>query len=348
MIRICGSLAKAGYNVILVGVQFNSSIPLQNQDFGQKRLNCVFTKGRAFYIEFNIRLFFFLLFKKMDCICAIDLDTILPCYIISYLKKIPRVYDAHELFCEMKEVVTRPNIYSFWKRIEKFSVPKFQHGYTVNEPIAEEFKKMYSVRYSVVRNFPFLEPLIIPGKNEKYILYQGAVNEGRSFETLIPAMTEVNSKLLICGDGNFMQQVKRLVIENNLEGKVIFKGKLPPGQLKEITRNAWVGLTLFENKGLSNYLSLANRFSDYIQAGIPQLCVDYPVYRSINSQYKVAILLNDLRPANISKALNGLLSDESCYNTLQKNCLAAREILNWQQEETGLFGFYKNIFEPGG
>jgi hypothetical protein len=59
---------------------------------------------------------FYLLFKKADAVCAIDLDTILPFYFISKLKRIPRVYDAHELFCEMKEVVTRPLVYKVWKR----------------------------------------------------------------------------------------------------------------------------------------------------------------------------------------------------------------------------------------
>ena len=32
----------------------------------------------------------------------------------------------------------------------------------------------------------------------QFILYQGAVNEGRGLEVLIPAMKNVNSKLMIC------------------------------------------------------------------------------------------------------------------------------------------------------
>ena len=35
---------------------------------------------------------------------------------------------------------------------------------------------------------PLKQEIQIPVKKEKYILYQGAVNEGRSFETIIPAM----------------------------------------------------------------------------------------------------------------------------------------------------------------
>jgi len=313
--------------------------------FMQKRLNCFFSKGKLFYAEYNLRLLFYLLFKKMDIICAIDLDTIIPCLLISKLKKVKRVYDAHELFCEMKEIVQRPSIYKAWKRIEKITVPQFRKGYTVNEPIANEFKKMYGCGYEVIRNTPLLKPITIPDKAEKYIFYQGAVNEGRSFETVIPAMKDVQARLLIAGDGNFMQQAIKLVKENKLEQKVIFLGKIEPGELSKYAQQAWTGITLFENMGLSNYYSLANRFFDYMHAGIPQLCVDYPVYTQLNKINPVAVLTNDLSPENIAAQLNLLLNNDVLYLELQKNCLQQREIMNWQQEEKKLLAFYQSIFK---
>lgn len=348
MIRICGSLANAGYKVKLVGRRVKTSVPLQSQSYSQKRLRCFFSRGKAFYIEFNVRLFFYLLFRRIDCLCAIDLDTILPCYFASKLKKVPRVYDAHELFCEMKEIVTRPGIYAVWKKIERFSVPRFPNGYTVNQQIAAEFKRMYRLDYGVIRNFAVLTDLIVPTKDEKYILYQGAVNEGRSFETLIPAMAQVDCRLIICGDGNFMTQAKEIVNRYQLDRKVIFKGRIAPAKLREFTRNAWIGVTLFENKGMSNYLSLANRFSDYLHAGVPQLCVDYPVYRELNNEYNVAILIKDLEPENIAAELNRLLNNDVLYSTLQSNCLNARKALSWQAEEIKLVSFYNNIFPAVG
>lgn len=345
MIRICTSLANAGYTITLVGRKMKASLPLARQPFKQKRLFCFFEKGKLFYAEYNIRLFFYLLFKKMDCIAAIDLDSILPCYFISKIKKIQRVYDAHELFCEMKEIATRPAIYKIWKKIERYTVPEFINGYTVNQPIAEEFKKMYGVNYEVIRNIALLRPIDIVEKKEKFILYQGAVNEGRSFETLIPAMKEVNCKLIICGDGNFMQQARQLVKENQLEDKVIFKGKVKPDELRAITHQAYAGVTLFDDAGLSNYYSLANRFFDYLHAGIPQLCVNYPVYKEINDKYAIAVLTDDTSSKKIAELLNNLLVNEVEYKTLQQNCLTARKELNWQEEEKKLLQFYKAIFK---
>jgi glycosyltransferase involved in cell wall biosynthesis len=348
MAKICGSLASRGYEVVLVGRRSAESHALEQKSFGQKRLNGVFKKGFLFYAEYNCRLFLYLLFRKIDLICAIDLDTIISCWFISKLKGIPRVYDAHELFCEMQEIATRPRIYKYWKYIERYCVPKFKHGYTVSQPIAEEFRKMYGLNYSLIRNVPLLKPLHIPVKKEKYILYQGAVNEGRSFETLIPAMADVNARLIICGDGNFMEQARSLVQQYGLNEKVIFKGMLSPAVLKEYTLNAWVGVTLFENRGLSNYYSLANRFFDYMHAGIPQLCVGYPAYREINSRFNCAVLIDHPDKEDISRELNNLLDNEPLYNSLQQNCIAARQVFNWEEEEKKLFSFYNSILETVG
>ena len=344
MIRICTSLALAGYDVSLVGRRQKKSISLQAHPFRQKRLFCFFEKGKAFYIEYNIRLFLFLLFKKSDLICAIDLDTILPCYLVSKFKKVKRVYDAHELFCEMKEIVTRPRIYKIWKRIERFTVPNFDYGYTVNGLIRDEFKKMYGKNYEVIRSVPVLKSFIIPQKEEKYVLYQGAVNEGRSFETIIPAFRQISAKLIIAGDGNFMKTAKELVEKHQLTEKITFTGKLRPDELFRYTSKAWIGLTIFENNGLSNYYSLANRFFDYIHACVPQLCVEYPAYIDLNKRFNIAVLIKDLDSDNIAKTLNQMLNDESLYRELQKNCLKAREELNWQEEEKNLIGFYQNLF----
>ncbi len=344
MIRICSSLANAGYDVLLVGRKMNNSIALKAQPFKQHRLHCFFEKGKLFYIEYNIRLFIFLLFHKIDGICAVDLDTILPCYYMSRIKNAVRIYDAHELFCEMKEIVTRPGIYRFWKRVEKHTVPYFNYGYTVNEPIADEYFKMYKCRYEVIRNISLYDEEFNYPEKEKYILYQGAVNEGRSFETVIPAMKMVAAKLIICGDGNFMQQAKDLVKKEQLSDKISFTGMLDPVKLKEYTAKAFIGINLIENNGINNYYSLANRFFDYVHAGVPQLCVGYPAYKALNDQYHVALLLNDLQSENIAENMNKLLNDNVLWQTLYNNCKIAAKELSWQQEEKKLITFYKNIF----
>ncbi|HEY6953603.1 MAG TPA: glycosyltransferase [Flavisolibacter sp.] len=344
MIRICSSLQNHSYDVILVGRKMRKSPPLSNQHYRQKRLHCFSENGKLFYFEYNLRLFFFLLFQNCDLVCAIDLDTILPCYFVSIFRNKERVYDAHELFCEMKEVVTRPAVYRFWKRIEKFAVPRFKHGYTVNAPIRDIFKNEYGVSYETIMNVP-----VMTNENgrprEDFIIYQGAVNHGRSFETLIPAFQWIDCAFHIYGGGNFMDECHELVEKFHLHDKIIFKGKVAPQELKAITGTALLGVTLFENNGLNNYYSLGNRFFDYIHAGIPQVCVDYPAYKAINDEFEIAVLISDLTPQSIANAINSLLSNVALQDKLRDNCRKARLVYNWQNEEKKLVQFYQRILD---
>jgi len=343
MIRICTSLAGAGYDVTLIGFLRKKSQPLVERPFRQVRLPVIAEQGKLLYLHYWIRLFFFLLFSKADILCAIDLDTILPVYWASLLRGKKRVYDAHEIFTDLKEVISRPPVHKMWTWIGNYTVPCFPVGYTIGECYAEEFKKRYGVNYGIVRNATMLKPLQIPPKPEKFILYQGWVNVGRCFEQLIPAMQQVNAKLIICGEGNFYSEAKELARKYGVESKVIFKGYVPPGELGSYTLQATIGITLFEDTSLSNRLSLANRFFDYMHYGVPQLCIKYPEYERINRQYEVASLIENPNPESIASALNRLLDDSNYYGLLQQNCLKARETYCWQEEEKKLLAIYDKL-----
>jgi len=351
MNRICSSLAESarladgqGFEVTLIGRRRKHSLPLKNESYQQKRIRCWFNKGKLFYFEYNVRLFFFLLFKRMDGICAIDLDTISPCLAISRLKNVPRIYDAHEFFTGLKEVVTRPAVKKLWTAIEQMAVPKFKWGYTVSESIADEFHRLYGVNYITIRNIPVLKQLDNLPRSEKFILYQGAVNEARGFEYLIPAMKMISYKLVICGDGNFMDQLKDLIIANQVQEKVELKGMIQPAELWKISQQATVGVAFPENIGLNQYLALANKFFDYMHAGLPQITVDFPEYKKLNDRYHVAVLVRDIEPKTIADSVNNLMANDVLLEQLRQNCKKAREELNWRNEEKKLIDFYQNIF----
>jgi glycosyltransferase involved in cell wall biosynthesis len=342
MQRICGSLQKAGYHVTLVGRNSAGSPPLVETTYQQVRLNCFFRKGKLMYLEFNLRLFFYLMFQNMQCIVAIDLDTIVPCYYTSHFKKIPRVYDAHEWFSELKEVVTRPAIHRIWLWVEKTYLPRFKHGYTVSASIARAFQERYGVDYTLIMNVP-ISVSLEQTETKNYLLYQGAVNEGRGLEWLIPAMAKVNAPLWICGEGNFSTACRKLIRDHKLEHKIFMKGHIAPGELASITASAFAGINLVEPVGMNQVYSLANKFFDYIQAGVPQLTMKFPEYDRINQQYQVAVLIPELDQEIIAAELNNLLANEVLYSTLKRNCSRAAKELNWNNEEKKLISFYMKI-----
>jgi glycosyltransferase involved in cell wall biosynthesis len=118
------------------------------------------------------------------------------------------------------------------------------------------------------------------------------------------------------------------------------EGLLVPEQLWKRTPKASIGITLFENRGLNQYLSLANRFFDYIMAGVPQICPDFPEYKAILEKYPVGLAVDTSDPEAIAAALNKLLNNNVVYEYCVQACLQAREVFTWEVEQKKLLAFY--------
>lgn len=343
MIRICTSLATAGYRVRLVGRQRSSSKPLVNQPFEQKRLKCWFEKGKFFYLEYNIRLFLFLFFVKYDAIGAVDLDTILPGLLVSRLKGKKIIYDAHEYFTETPEVVRRPGIKRIWEAVARFAIPRVDAAMTVGARLAEIMSQQYNKTFEVIHNVPFRQHEIAqPIKN--IILYQGVLNEGRGLEQAIEAMSFIeNAELWLAGEGDLSEVLRQKAIDLQLENKIKFLGYIPPSELRNITLQAKIGLNLLENRGLSYYYSLANKCFDYIQAGLPSIQMHFPEYQQLNKERAVFILLHDLKVELLIHAIQRLLNEEALYHGLRQNCLILKEIYIWEKEEKKLIDLFQRF-----
>ncbi len=142
-----------------------------------------------------------------------------------------------------------------------------------------------------------------------------------------------------------MSKLKKLIEENKLEDKIVLKGMLPPEKLPDIAVKARAGVAIAENTGLNQWLALPNKFFDYIHAGLPQVTMNFPEYRKINNEFEVAVLINSTEPEEIAKAVNNLLTDDVLYQKLRNNCMAARKVFCWQNEEKKLLSFYQTVFE---
>lgn len=343
MIRICTSLSALGYEVELVGRKRPNSKPFKKEPFAQKRLQCYFQKGKWFYVEYNIRLFFYLLSQKVDIICSVDLDTLLPGVALARLRGKKVVYDAHEYFTEVPELVNRPAIQAIWERIAQWAIPQVDKAYTVCESLAVIFKERYGKAFEVVRNVPFRRPLAEKKQlaTPPVILYQGVLNEGRGLEAAITVMQQIDhAQLWLAGEGDLSQELRTLAQSLEVGEKVKFLGYIRPDELKAITLQATIGLNLLENKGLNYYYSLANKAFDYIQAALPSIHMNFPEYKLLQNKYQPFQLIPDLDPIHLHQAITQLLDDQEHYQELVNNCLKARQVLIWELESRKLEKIY--------
>lgn len=345
MQRICTSLQHAGYEVTLVGRRKSDSRALPKYSFKCHRIKCWFSKGKLFYLEYNLRLLFYLMRQSPTIINAVDLDTLLPAYVLSRWQKAACVYDAHEYFTETPEVVRRPIVQRVWSALAKWVIPRLTYCYTVGPALAQVFQERYRTPFSVVRNLPQLQNhLSHTDSSSPIILYQGMLNEGRGLQAAVLAMQQLpECKLWLVGSGDVEQELMALVDRHSLHEQVKFWGFVPPSALPAITQQAWLGLNLLESHSLSYYYSLANKTFDYINQALPALHMDFPEYRALAEEYDCLLLLPELSAAALATQVKALLADTSRYQTLQQACIHASKALNWANEEPTLLAIYDAI-----
>ncbi len=348
MQRIAQRMQDNDYEAELIGRELPGSEPFRMRDYQQTRLRCFFKKGPLFYAELNLRLILYLLKNPAELTWSVDADTLLAAYVIKKLRGRPYVYDAHEYFIGLPELTGRKRVRFVWKLIEDRAVPGARACVTVSQGVAALYEQRYKRKFEVIRNMP--EPTAPPEEKASarpWIIYQGALNAGRGLEQAIEAMNEVNARLVLAGEGDLSEELRRRAADLNIDKKIFFAGYVQPEELTKLTPRATLGLNLLEEKGQSYYHSLANKFFSYVQAGIPQLCIDFPEYRLLNESFEVALLIDNISPSGIAAGLNKLLEDKELYKRLQENCLKARKHWTWTKEARKLTALLDRISGTG-
>lgn len=348
----CTALSEMGYDLLLIGRQFPNSPEMYQAKYDYHRMKLFFRRGVFFYLFFNIRLFFFLLKQKVDILYANDLDTLLANYLVSKIKRVPLIYDTHELFTEV------PELQSSWSRwvwilIEKWIFPKLKYVITVNQSIADIYQKKYGVDIKVIRNIPLRNSSannfsskkeLGLDENSNYIILQGAgININRGAEEAVLAMKYLkNIKLLIIGSGDVFENLKEIIEFENLSDYVLIYDRMEYDKLMKYTAIAELGLTLDKDTNLNYRYSLPNKLFDYLQAGIPVLSSNLPEIKRIIDNYKVGEIVYNHNPVSIASKIKQML-EEDYKSKLKENLAKASSELVWENEAYILKGIMKNI-----
>ena len=188
----CNSLYKMGYDVLVLGRKSNKNFLLKDLPYKIIRFPNLFRRGPFMYLIFNVQLFFYLLFKKSHILWANDLDTLLPNFLISRLKRTQLVYDSHEYFTMSVYKKTSKKI---WKLLEKLLFPHLKNVITVNDSIKQVYEKEYKIPVTVIRNVPYKnvnqnqEGEVVFPHGKKILIMQGmGLNENRGAEEAILMM----------------------------------------------------------------------------------------------------------------------------------------------------------------
>jgi glycosyltransferase involved in cell wall biosynthesis len=346
--RIARLLADRGFDVQCIGRRLKESPEMGTKSFGIRRFRMLITGGPLFYAFFNLRLMVSLLFtRKPVLLIANDLDTLPANYIVSRLRRLPIIYDSHELFTQVPELIHRPFVQSVWKWIERKIVPELEYAVTVNYSIATIYRRLYGTRFRVVRNLPERIESLPRERDTSHmqtIIYQGALNIGRGLELMIDVMAYLEDvKFVVAGKGDIEEELKKLVHEKNLDDRIEFFGRLMPEELVRVTSSADLGISLEEDRGLSYRYTLPNKLFDYIQCQIPVLCSKLPEMSRIVDSYGVGISTAERAPEKLAEIIRFMLRERSGGAWREALRKAARDLC-WENESN----IYLDLLQEAG
>lgn len=353
--RTCMALVGLGYEVLLIGRRLPGSASM-DRPYRIKRMRLLFNKGALFYAEYNLRLFFHLLFSRAQLLLANDLDTLLANHLAKRGRKL--VYDSHEYYTEVPELMARPAVRRVWLAIEQWIFPRLKTVITVNDSIAEAYRGRYGTLrraqrdIAVVRNIPMKRELApapsraelkLPADRHILVMQGAGLNIQRGAEEAVMALKELpECLLLLIGGGDVWPIVGRMVEEHGLQERVRLIGKLPYERMMDYTRNADLGLTLDKDTNLNYRFSLPNKLFDYLNAGIPVLATDLPEVAGIVRKYDAGIVIPAPDPAMIAREVRTFFADEGHVRRARANATFAARELDGQVEMDRLVAVLRN------
>lgn len=368
IIKEANTLGKNGYEVLVLALYREKLKKKERFDFFDVERIQLFTRdklsNRIIYLQFIKYIEFY---NKCVNRAKIFVPDIVHCHDMSTLpigRKIQKItgckfiYDSHELWSHSTGVSKYPKfLLKHRNNLEKRAAIKSDVIITVSESIANKLREQFSLdrKPIVIRNIPrkkditekqniFRNKFSIPA-NKKIILYQGGISKGRGIEKIIESMPYIDNNIVyvILGNGVLTEHLKELAIKLRVEDRVFFHEAVSQEILLNYTNSADLGVHLMENTCLNHYYALPNKIFEYIQAELPILCSNFPEMRKIVLDYNIGEIVDPDDKEGIARSINKILLDKNKLNFYKRNCLKAKTILNWENEEEILLNLYRKM-----
>ncbi|MCX7945106.1 MAG: glycosyltransferase family 4 protein [Deltaproteobacteria bacterium] len=296
---------------------------------------------------------------EFDIIHCHDLPVLKPAIVLSALRNVPLIYDAHEIYPSQKVLPLRLRIRSYLN--EKLYVKYADYVITVNEFIADIMRKRYGISdIGVIMNCAKSDNGFDPNsyrgllreklklkKDDRIVLFQGWISQERNLDAIVRAFKYVGEKikLVIIGYGPYEERLREIVKKERLKRRVFFFGSVPSDEILKYTSGADIGIIPYEPIDENHLYCSPNKFFEFIISGVPVISNDLPFFKKMNEKYGVGVTADMKRPLELAKVLKSIIDDEIRLGALRENALKAASELNWDVEEKKLFEIYNKVLE---
>ena len=331
----CVSLVKAGYKVTLVATGVENQVVEGVQIIGVAK-----AKGR-------LERMFSLARKVTKTALAQQADSyhfhdpeLLPHTGILLRKQKKVVYDAHEDL--PKQLVAKPYLKSWQKPLVSMAanwllrwfIPKLSGVVVATESIGNYFAEL-NKNVVLARNYPLLyegNQFVGSARKDSSICYVGGISEARGIFDLLDAMLLTNGLYLnLAGSFHSAAEEARAKAHPAWD-RVQFHGQLGRKDLGTVLAVSQLGICVLHP--LPNHIeSLPIKLFEYMQAGLPVIASDFPLWRQIVTENKCGVCVVPNNPQALANAIQQLIATPSDLFTFGSNGKKAiLERLNWEKE----------------
>ena len=313
--------------------------------FHEKRIFVRFQGGPLKFIEFNLKLFWSILWNRYEIIHLRGLWVLPAVMMRQIVRRSHLVYDAHEYFAGLEIFHNRPFRKHIWLSVEKLSIPHINTLITVSEPLGDLFLNRYPKlkRILILKNMPStrdIQPFdpgkFNPSKKRYKMIFHGYFLSGRALIQTIKAITllqDISLDVTLIGQGPLKRKLEHLVEQYMLQNIVTFQPFLDRDRLMPVIAQADIGLSLIEDDCLNRRYALPNKFFELVSAGVPVLASNIRTLKFYMDKYDLGLTVDPQNIIEISEAIKKMLLDVNQRRQWTLNCLsAARKDLNWEQE----------------
>lgn len=183
------------------------------------------------------------------------------------------------------------------------------------------------------------------GTKEKGIVcYAGGLTEDRGITTLVRHSRNLKRKLYLAGP--ITGAYKQFLFDEYGESynrTWVLGGVLSGDEIRQLYRKSAVGVCTLRNT-INTYYSLPIKLFEYMEAGIPVVVSDFPIWREIVCDAECGFCVNEENPEEICDKINYLLEHPDEAEQMGKNGRkAVLEKYNWDAEEKKLLQIYTEL-----
>lgn len=210
---------------------------------------------------------------RPDIVHAHDLDTLPVGLLISRLRGIPLVYDAHERYAKMIAMDVPAAVSRVVEKFEQLLLPRPDLVITINEAMAAELEKHTRDKVLVIMNvieLPSRSKVRKHDEHEVIVLFNPVTFEPmRYLEESMAAMSSIDRCVYrLAGSGRLLGAVERAAREHD---NIEFLGHLPFTRLMEEYEKVDVVLILADPANENYRTGTANKMGEGMAFGLPLL-----------------------------------------------------------------------------